>query len=763
MNRTSRPDLHTRLIVIITAAALLAALAGRLADLSLSAWVVAAGVLVIGGIAWFRHGRLTGASEPDKALQKSEQRLAESQRLAHLGSWELDLVENALWWSDEVYRIFEIDSGQFGTSYEAFLEIVHPEDREFVNRAYRESVKHRTPYNLVHRLLMNDGRIKVVHEYGETEYGADGTPVRSIGTVLDVTERQHTDHALQASERRYRGLVENMHEFLANVAPDGTIRAANRALCGATGFPESELVGMNVFALLHPDDVAAARKQYEGLLRRQTPIRHWEHRLRKKDGGFVQVATNADPVCDPPGTLISVAHVSFDLTAHKDAEATIRRLAYYDTLTGLPNRTMLLDRLTQAIERSEHAQQPLALAVMNIDQFKDINNTLGHDHGDLLLQQLATRVIGLLRDADLVARLGDDQFAVLLSDTNLEGALRVGEKIQEALATPFAVGTLSLTVEASVGFALFPDHATTADALVQRAHVAMYTAKRSRSGRAVYSSERDHFRPRRLALMSELRYAIEHDELCVFFQPRVSMRTRRVTGVEALVRWRHPQRGLIAPDEFIPLAEHSGLIKPLTHWVLTAARDQALRWRQDGYRLTIAVNLSARTLHDPSLPLFVQTLLTNGERPWLELEITESTIMADPAGALEVLTQLHDLKIPLAIDDFGTGYSSLAYLQKLPVDAIKIDKSFVKDMATNAGDAVIVRSTVDLAHNLGLAVVAEGVETAEAWTRLADLGCDSAQGYYLCRPLPAADLTAWLTTSEWAIGNGDDERPSRAA
>jgi diguanylate cyclase (GGDEF)-like protein/PAS domain S-box-containing protein len=587
---------------------------------------------------------------------------------------------------------------------------------------------------------------------------------RTIFTAIlrDVTERQRTDHALQASERRYRGLVENMHELVADVAPNGVIRSANRALCAVTGFSESELVGTNLFALMHPDDVDAAHRQYEGLLRHRASIRHWEHRLRRKDGGFVHVSTNGDPVYDPAGTLVSVAHVSFDLTAHKDAEATIRRLAYYDTLTGLPNRTMLIERVTHEIEHNEREGKPLALAVMNIDQFKEINNTLGHDHGDRLLQQLAARLSGLLRESDVVARLGDNQFAMLLPDTDLAGALHVGDKIHEALSVPFSVGTLSLTVDASVGLAICPDHATEADTLVQRAHVAMDTAKSTRSGRAVYSSEQDHYRPRRLALMSELHYAIEHHELTLFYQPRVAMRSGRVTGVEALVRWRHPQRGLIAPDEFIPLAEQSGLINPLTRWVLTAARDQALRWRGEGYRLTVAANLSARNLHDPSLPAFVNSLLTDDSRPWLELEITESTIMADPAGALDVLTQLHELKIPLAIDDFGTGYSSLAYLQKLPVSTIKIDKSFVKDMATNPGDAVIVRSTIDLAHNLGLTVVAEGVETAETWTRLADLGCDSAQGYHLCRPLPAEDFTAWLSTSEWAVGD-DDERPSRAA
>ncbi|MFZ5861656.1 MAG: putative bifunctional diguanylate cyclase/phosphodiesterase [Nitrospirota bacterium] len=745
-----------------------------MADLSRGAAVAMAGALAVVGIVWFvlhplrraDRGRSPGKPRLEEALQAlraNEQRLAESQRLAHLGSWELNLAENTLWWSDEVYRIFEIDPSRFAASYEAFLEVVHPDDRESVHRAYQESINNRTPYNLVHRLLMQDGRIKFVHECCETEYRPDGAPVRSIGTVLDVTERRHADHALRVSEERYRGLIENLPEFLIDVAPDGVIRAANRAFCAATGFSAAELTGMNVFALVHPDDVPTAHRHYDGLLRGLAPIRRWEHRLRKKDGGFVYVSTNGDPVVDQTGALASITLVSFDLTTHRDAEATIRRLAYYDTLTGLPNRTTLLERVTHEIERHEDARQTFALAVMNIDQFKEINNTLGHEHGDLLLQQLATRLIGMLRESDLVARVGDHQFALLLPDTELEGALRVGDKVYDALVTPFSVGTLSIMVQASLGLALCPDHATTAETLIQRAYVAMDTAKRSRSGRVVYSPERDHFRPRRLALMSELRYAIDHNELTLFFQPRVVMQTRRVTGVEALVRWRHPQRGIITPDEFIPLAEHSGLIKPLTQWVLTAARDQALRWRHDGYGLTVAVNLSARTLHDPSLPVFIRTLLTEDAHPWMELEITESTIMADPVGALDVLTQLNELKIPLAIDDFGTGYSSLAYLQKLPVATIKIDKSFVKNMATNAGDAVIVRSTIDLAHNLGLAVVAEGVETADTWTRLAELGCDSVQGYHLCKPLPAVDLTAWLSTSGWTTGRADDDRCGRAA
>jgi predicted signal transduction protein with EAL and GGDEF domain len=379
-----------------------------------------------------------------------------------------------------------------------------------------------------------------------------------------------------------------------------------------------------------------------------------------------------------------------------------------------------------------------------------------------LLQQLAARLAGLIRQSDMVARLDGDEFAILLPETGLDGALRVGEKIRAALAAPFDVEALSMTVETSIGIAVFPDHAASPDALLQRANVAMYAAKERRSGLAVYAAEHDHYNPWRLALMGELRFGIEHEELTLFFQPKIHMPTRRVIGVEALVRWKHPHRGMIPPDEFIPLAEQTGLIRPLTRWVLTSARAQDARLREAGYRLTIAVNLSARTLHDAALADFIATLLHPGQPSWLELEITESAIMADPERALGVLQQLHDMHVPLAIDDFGTGYSSLAYLKKLPVGTIKIDKSFVKNLATDDSDAAIVRSTIEMGHHLGLAVVAEGVEAAEAWDQLAELGCDAAQGYYICRPMSDRDLDQWLRNAAWQIDRVTD-RTTRAA
>jgi diguanylate cyclase (GGDEF)-like protein len=433
-------------------------------------------------------------------------------------------------------------------------------------------------------------------------------------------------------------------------------------------------------------------------------------------------------------------------------------------LTTLPNRALLQDRLTQAILTGHRENTPVAFILMDLDRFKDINNTLGHHHGDLLLRQIGPRIQKLLRESDTIARLGGDEFAILLPDTDGEGARQVVAKLEKTLEAPFAIDGLTVTVEASIGIALYPEHGSKAETLIQRADVAMYTAKHGGGGHAVYSPEHDQYSPGRLALMGELRDAIEHDELVLHYQPKIHLPTSRVIGVEALVRWQHPHRGLMPPDEFVPLAEQTGLIKPLTLGVITAALRQLQIWRGDGLRLNMAVNLSARNLQDPQLPDQVAELLQNaGALPeHLELEITESTIMADPARALDILTRLNRMGLVLTIDDFGTGYSSLGYLKRLPVSAIKIDKSFVRNMAEDDNDAVIVRSTIELAQNLGLTVVAEGVETQYILDRLAALGCDAAQGYYMSRPMPADALTRWFHESPWQVTKVVDD-DSKAA
>jgi diguanylate cyclase (GGDEF)-like protein len=420
-------------------------------------------------------------------------------------------------------------------------------------------------------------------------------------------------------------------------------------------------------------------------------------------------------------------------------------LALHDSLTGLPNRTLFRDRVEHGLASLEQ-HGLLAVLLADLDRFKEINDTLGHHNGDLLLKEVARRLRSVLDSEVTVARFSGDEFALLLpSIDSIEDAAAIAQQVLVVLHESFDLANVEINVSASIGIAVHPLHGDNANKLIQRADVAMYVAKESHSGFEVYSTDRDGYSPARLALASELRQAIEHEDLIVHYQPKVDIRTRRVVGVEALVRWIHPERGFMPPDEFIPLAEQTGLIQPLTTLVLRSALGQCRRWQEKGLDLDVSVNLSVRSLLDLHLPENVATLLRefSVEPARLVLEITESSIMADPIRAADVVDRLSDLGIGLAIDDFGTGYSSLSYLKRLPVSEIKIDKSFVMAMMSEDNDAVIVRSTVDLGRNLGLTVVAEGVETVEMFDELDRLGCDIAQGYLLSRPLPPDDLTEW--------------------
>ena len=423
------------------------------------------------------------------------------------------------------------------------------------------------------------------------------------------------------------------------------------------------------------------------------------------------------------------------------------RQALFDGLTGLPNRDLLRDRTNQAIRQADRELLPTALLLIDLDRFKEVNDTLGHHYGDQLLVQVGERLGGVLRKVDTIARLGGDEFAVLLPRiATSEGAVAVAKKLQLALNESFLLDGLAVDVEASIGLVLYPDHGQDADELLRHADIAMYVAKAKHTGFMLFDPKLDQHSPRRLALLGELRRAIERDELVLHYQPKVEAGSGHLLGVEALVRWEHPLHGIVAPGDFIPLAERTGLIAPLTHYVLDMALRQCQAWLREGRELAMAVNVSARRLLDLSFPDEVAALLATWDVParLLIIEITESTIMTDPVHAMEILGRLNGMGVQISIDDFGTGYSSMSYLKSLPVDELKIDRSFVSHMTSSSPDAVIVRSTVDLGRNLGLRVVAEGVEDLATWDELKMLGCDAIQGYHVSRPLPPADLILWL-------------------
>ena len=428
--------------------------------------------------------------------------------------------------------------------------------------------------------------------------------------------------------------------------------------------------------------------------------------------------------------------------------------ANYDALTHLPNRLMLLDTLAQKIARQDAGKTSFAVMLMDLDRFKEVNDTLGHEFGDVLLKEVGRRLMETVRPEDLVARLGGDEYVVVVDGLNRQEVAQIATKLNIALEQPFNIDHQSVDISASFGITIYPEHGQTPSILLREADIAMYVTKRSGGGHTFYAAEYEKLSRDDLSLKSELREAINFGQLTLHFQPKIDHQQLRIIGVEALVRWIHPQRGFMPPDAFIPLAEQAGLIGALTRWVLQAALRQLAELHAHGHCISMAVNLSASNLHDSDLVEYIEKLLREtGVAPkYLVLEVTEGAVMASPSEGIRNLHRLDNAGISLAIDDFGTGYSSLAYLKQLPVDELKIDKSFVMNMVNDDNDAVIVRSTIDLAHNLGLKVVAEGVENQDTWELLTMLGCDTSQGYFMSKPQPADRLMRWLAESPWAIG-----------
>jgi diguanylate cyclase (GGDEF)-like protein/PAS domain S-box-containing protein len=590
-------------------------------------------------------------------------------------------------------------------------------------------------------------------EVAGSDLVVDGRPSRLV-LAFDVTAHRRAEAALRASERRYRDLFENATAPIATVDLDETITEANAAFADLLGYRPEELVGTKIDDYLPPAGHGVAARELERKLAGNAVITTYEQVFVARDGRHVVLEVSTRLILDE-GRPIGTQGVCRDVTAQKQAEADLRQMAelnrhqaLHDSLTGLPNRAYFAEAVEAALAEARADGGELAVLVMDLDGFKEINDTLGHHYGDRLLAEVATALRTGVREDDVVARLGGDEFGILLrapAEIETVSVLNAG-RIARALEQPIAVDGLPLSVDASIGIALHPQHGDAVDLLLQRADVAMYLAKGRGDGHTLYASDHDRHDRRSLRLLGELRRAIDAQELILHYQPTMRVDTGEVECVEALVRWQHPTLGLIPPGDFVPLAEQTGLIRPLTLYVVAEALQQCRRWDELGLELTIAVNLSVRNLSDTDFAGTIASLIrSSGLAPTrLLFEVTESAIVSDPARAEVVLGELRDLGIKLAIDDFGAGYSSLAFLARQPFDQVKIDRSFVMNIASDAEHAAIVRSIVNLGHDLSLEVVAEGVEDRQAWDRIALLGCDVVQGYYLTPPLPPDGLRAWL-------------------
>ncbi len=559
---------------------------------------------------------------------------------------------------------------------------------------------------------------------------------------------------------RYRALIEEIPAltYVAWADETGSRAYVSPQLLAMTGFTPGEWLSEPDMWVrrLHPQDRERVLRQFRQACESSGRFAS-EYRILDREGRVLWWRDEGRALPGPDGATRFVRGFVLDVTEQKLAELSLRKMRFYDQLTGLPNRVLLRKRLGRDLAEAARTGRPLALLILALHRFRDIANTLGHHNGDLIVRELAGRLGDVLGGtSDRVARLRGDEFGVLLENSDASLAAQVAESTLDALKKPFMVQGLPIEVSASVGMAIAPEHGSEAEILLRRADVAVQVARRMGGGTSVvYSKEHEPHDPSRLALLGELRQALDANQLTLHYQPKVDLKTRTVIGTEALLRWPHPKRGMVAPGEFIPLAEETGkgLMRPLTRWVLDRAIGEAKRFESGGRPLPVAVNVSARNLQDERLVGEVAEALSKHQMPAnrLQLEVTESAVMADVGRAAEVLGGLAQTGVGIAIDDFGTGYSSLNLLRQLPVAELKIDGSFVRGMVGDGGeDTAIVRSTSDMAHNLGISVVAEGVE--DQWTLdvLSTFGCDHAQGYFIARPMPAGDLVNWLGEARWS-------------
>lgn len=568
--------------------------------------------------------------------------------------------------------------------------------------------------------------------------------------VRDITEHSKISQTLVESERRFRALTENASDLVVILDATGIFRYASPSHQKILGYSAEALLGTSIFNLFSTEELHSTLTSFTDSMKTKSMARQ-KCRLRHANGSTRVIEYVGRNCLDDPAIAGFVIN-GHDVTERTVMEKMLRYQVSHDALTELPNRTTLLERLEQAIaaaHRESALSNEVALFTMDVDGFKEINDTFGHHCGDMLLQQLGIRLREAVTKNATVARLGGDEFAVLLPACDNDCVEQMITALNAILEEPIVIEELPLQVQVSIGIALFPTHGSDALTLLRRSDVAMYTAKKAHLFYKLYDSTQDMYSPRRLALMGALRKAIINNELMLYYQPKVEISTGKVSSVEALVRWQHPEFGFIPPEQFIPLAEQTGLIIHLTRWVLETAAQQCSEWLRVGLELSIAVNLSMWDLRELTLPVTIGALLERYSLPvhLLHVEMTESVVMTDVERTLDILNRLSQLGIQISVDDYGTGYSSLAYLKRMPISELKIDRSFIMHMANSEADATIVQSTIAMAHSLGLKVVAEGVEDENVWNLLAEFKCDTAQGYYMSRPLSPLDLENWVRTT----------------
>jgi diguanylate cyclase (GGDEF)-like protein/PAS domain S-box-containing protein len=671
-------------------------------------------------------------------LHAQVSRFAEAQRIGGIGSWEADLSTGELLWSDETSRILGRPGGGERTTFEEFWCLIHPDDRAALAEAFESfHGQQQQSFELTTRIVRADGSAVWVQARGERA----GAPGRLWGTMLDITARLQSEAALSASEAKFRTLVQRSSDLALVVDAQGVIRYASPSSVRVTGWSPDELVGRSFTQFVHPDErepIGAILAALEG----PGATARLELKGPHPSGGWSWYEYMVTNLLDDPDVAGYVLNAR-DVSERHLADQAQRHQANHDPLTGLMNRTGLAARMAQVLSTSDPR---CGFLLVDLDHFQEVNEALGHDAGDALLREVGARLAGLVGGSAVVARLRGDEFGVLVPGYSSVDVLGLADELLVTMEKPIEVGTFPLVVSASVGVVFAPDHGTDVTTLLRRADVAMYQAKAAGGAWALYDQSEDLDRPLRLALVADLRGAVVEGLLEVHYQPLVELATGRAVGTEALARWNHPERGPISPVDFIEMAEHTGLIRPLTDLVVERAFAQCAQWRSEGLDLGVSVNVSPRSLRDGDLAAKMVRALSTARLPAevVTLEITESAFRSDGARSASTIAALVAAGFRLSIDDFGTGYSTMAQLQRLPVKEFKIDRSFVADMVEREQGTAVIDAFVSLARARGLTVVAEGIEDLGLTAVLARSGCDIGQGFGLCRPGPAASIGPWL-------------------
>jgi diguanylate cyclase (GGDEF)-like protein/PAS domain S-box-containing protein len=674
-------------------------------------------------------------SEQERLISKREQQLAKAQEISHLGCWEWDIASGKTSWSDELYRIIGVDPALTPASYKGFLERVHLDDREAVKRIVQNALKmQQSIISHYCRIVRPDGSIRIIQGQGEVLLDDSGKIASVIGVAHDVTEQRQKEE----ERARLALIVESSNDAIFSISLDGVITSWNRGAENVFGYTAGEIIGRQIFTIIPPERFDERARILQMTLCGDQ-VRHFETTRIKKDGSQIDVSISSSPILNADGKIIGNAVIARDVTERRKMEEIIKHQAHHDTLTDLPNRQLFMNFLSLELAQARRNEKRLALLFLDLDGFKQVNDTLGHCYGDRLLQGVAQRLKACIRESDTVARLGGDEFTVLMPDlVQTDDVGIVLKKILGVFETPFVLDDVAADTTASIGVCMFPDDGEYVEELMKKADIAMYAAKGSGGNSyQFYNAEINARTIKRQKMEVLLRQAVLRGEMELLFQPQVYSNTRGIIGAEALLRWRHPEQGLLAPDQFLGIAEDSGAIVPIGEWVLRNACNQARAWNEKGYPLSISVNLSNRQFHQANLVAkTAQILAETGLRAnRLEFDVTEKTIMADTDFSLRSMQALSKMGVTLAIDNYGCGSSSLHWIKRMQTHMVKIDKSFIMNMLSEPDDLAVVNAVIAMSHNLNMKVAANGVETEEQLSVIRQSGCDQLQGYVISGPL----------------------------